>query len=82
MGAQRVTQGSAGEVIKEMVRCGGKKKKIPQWISFPYWKQVTRGHAHKHRQHTDTQIHKQTDTQANAATQTLTKGGQRGAATC
>lgn len=42
-GAHTMTQGTAGEVIKEMVRCGGVKKKQQQnthihtqWISFPY----------------------------------------------
>lgn len=52
-----MAQGSAGEVIKENGSLGGWGGN-PQWISFPYWKQVTRGHAHKHmRTHRDTNTH-------------------------
>lgn len=69
-----MAQGSAGEVIKENGSLGGeKKKKIQERISFPYWKQVTRGHAHNHMHTHRNTAHSHADMQANVATHTYTQ---------
>lgn len=75
MGAHPVAQGSAGEVIKENGSLGGKKKKkkFPERISCPYWKQVTRGHAHNHMHTHGYTAHSHADTQANVAAHTYTQ---------